>query len=234
LPPSSSLLSFLQQNQSISGLVVTDHAREFANKFYNSHYDNRKPAPWIAKITDTATILARVLYSSVSGPLMNDTVKNSIAADSVLVEALLTCLIEDFSCDMVKQYVSNPPAGPLPKYPSVFVLRPRAQITYGIPRLLYGYFTSPKFMNSTTFFHDAVDPHLKLDQNANKWTVLNATDSPIWTESNWPAGIQSRAYQAENPSVEAAMLAVGLILMAFAIAGVHFLNKYLNRRFKTD
>merc|ERR1711916_300433 len=114
-------------------------------------------------------------------------------------------------------------------YTSVYIFRSRSSIR-GTPAFLFR-FLSDVAENSTTRYHDAVSPDLEFVNNG--WTVKDGTTGPIWTESNWPNGISSRAFFQEGDDVATAMLVFGAVLIVATAAILHFLVPVCDRKFKT-
>ncbi|XP_073289088.1 nicastrin [Primulina huaijiensis] len=104
--PPSSLMTFLRKNHQTSGLVLEDFDSAFTNKFYHSHLDDLSNINSSA-IVAAAALVARTLYIAAGGN--NDSVINSINANTSMVEELLSCLLKcepGLSCDLVKRYIS--------------------------------------------------------------------------------------------------------------------------------
>jgi hypothetical protein len=61
-------------------------------------------------------------------------------------------------------------------------------------------------------YHDAVDPGLTVNAEGTAWEVVGDgryTNTPLWTESNWPNHFGARMYRQETPAVTYVMLGAG-------------------------
>ena len=107
IPPAASE-AFLTVNASIPTVVLTDHRREFINRFYHSQFDvGRTNLLHADGATDTsptmcalATLVARGLFVAAGG---NESYVGAIAADCRLVVSLLLCLTVDSGCAELTQ-----------------------------------------------------------------------------------------------------------------------------------
>ncbi|XP_063862267.1 nicastrin-like [Scylla paramamosain] len=115
LPPAS-LQSFLKR-VNISGVVITDHKKEFKNKFYESIFDNYHNVNFLSNsssedqsnqvedkyhlhISRIASVLATSLYS-----LLTDSQPSSlITVNQTLANDLLYCYLRNVSCQMFQEY----------------------------------------------------------------------------------------------------------------------------------
>ncbi|ESW35361.1 hypothetical protein PHAVU_001G228700 [Phaseolus vulgaris] len=117
--PPSSLMSFLEKNPAISGVVLEDFDSVFVNKFYHSHLDDLSNVNSSAVVA-AASLVARTLYILASE--IEDVQDPTLAAINVnvsLVEQLMGCLLDcdpGLSCELVKKYIS-----PLSTCPSHYV-----------------------------------------------------------------------------------------------------------------
>lgn len=106
--PPSSLMTFLEKNPHISGIVVEDFDSTFTNHFYHSHLDNLSNINSSAVVA-TASLIARTLYILASDKDFNSSALATINVNASLVEELLGCLLNcepGLSCGLVKQYIS--------------------------------------------------------------------------------------------------------------------------------
>uniref|UniRef100_A0A803MZ88 Nicastrin n=1 Tax=Chenopodium quinoa TaxID=63459 RepID=A0A803MZ88_CHEQI len=124
--PPSSLMSFLNKDSKISGVVLEDFDDMFANGFYHSHLDD------ISNINSTsivaaASLVARSLYI-LATDMQNTKIPDldSISVNASLVDELLDCLLKcdpGLSCGLVKNYIL--PTGACPSsYVGVIVTDP--------------------------------------------------------------------------------------------------------------
>lgn len=115
--PPSSLMTFLNKNPGISGVVLEDFDSVFVNKFYHSHLDDLSNLNSSAVVA-AASLIARSLY--ILGSETNDIQDSTLAAINVnasLVEQLMGCLLDcnpGLSCELVNKYIS--PASTCPSH----------------------------------------------------------------------------------------------------------------------
>jgi len=259
IPPACSE-AFLDTNSSIAVVVMTDHEGPFANKYWHSEFDSSLnmltdyiPGSSSAQHTSLchkATLLARTLWLEAGGD--EDGAQN-IEASCSIINQLIHCLVEDAACDLVQQYASlayafdaPAPGGTVPPhYTSVYQMMPPAYID-STPYFIYTLFNEyirnstglPPNPNTdpagrTLFFHDAVDPNLLFDMNANRWRIKSsARDHLLWTESNWSSGIGFRSFSTPNPQTEIIILVAGLVAALVSVLGVLQARKYCAKKFK--
>ncbi|KAL8160165.1 hypothetical protein V2J09_001702 [Rumex salicifolius] len=101
--PPSSLMSFLNKNSQISGVVLEDFDTAYANNYYHTNINS-------TSIVAAASLLARSLY------LLANDVKNMSTSDlsavkinSTFVEELLDCLLNcnpGLSCGLIKNHIA--------------------------------------------------------------------------------------------------------------------------------
>ncbi|KAJ7533501.1 hypothetical protein O6H91_13G052200 [Diphasiastrum complanatum] len=107
--PPSSLMSFLQQNASIAGVVLEEFDTHFKNELYHSHLDDFENIN-ISAITAAGSILARTLYQLGTGTVnASSEVLQSITVNSSLVQELVGCLLTfkpGMMCDLVKDLIT--------------------------------------------------------------------------------------------------------------------------------
>ncbi|KNA11455.1 hypothetical protein SOVF_135050 isoform B [Spinacia oleracea] len=107
--PPSSLMSFLNKNSQISGVILEDFDAMFANEFYHSHLDDISNIN-SKSIVAAASLVARSIYI-LATDLKNSTNLDldAIRVNASLVEELLGCLLKcdpGLSCGLVKKYIS--------------------------------------------------------------------------------------------------------------------------------
>eukprot|EP01084_Bolivina_argentea_P006397 12125_1 len=128
-PPSSYwsfLNSFLNNNNNNNippGIVLTDHPKQYRNKWYHSVYDSYYNNLNIEQICMTSTLYARLLYKiSLQDPsTYNETfVSQNINADCLLVEQLLECFLLDMTCDLVSNFAPKSKDASPTHYTSVY------------------------------------------------------------------------------------------------------------------
>nr|KYP75974.1 Nicastrin [Cajanus cajan] len=141
--PPSSLMTFLEKNPSISGLVLEDFDSAFVNKFYHSHLDDLCELVHAvgiiffflldlsfyminaanvnsSAVVAAASLIARTLYMLASEiEDVQDSTLASINVNASLVKQLMGCLLDcdpGLSCELVKKYIS-----PMSSCPSHYV-----------------------------------------------------------------------------------------------------------------
>ncbi|XP_030747514.1 nicastrin [Sitophilus oryzae] len=110
LPPSS-LHTFIRGNNSIQGMVITNHESEYINHYYNSFYDTSENIQYKyqngssipndsiqGNIGNIVTVLANSLYEEIIGTKYNGTA----TANLEMIDELFHCYLEDPSCKVHK------------------------------------------------------------------------------------------------------------------------------------
>jgi nicastrin len=102
LPPTSAQ-NFLKKKRSIASIVLADYQKNL-DGYYHSDYDDTLDLPTASSaICSLASSAARSIWLSAQG-LNNGTVPSQVTADCNLVESLLECLVQNYSCSLVQQY----------------------------------------------------------------------------------------------------------------------------------
>lgn len=156
--PPSSLMSFLNKNPQISGVVLEDFDTMFANKFYHSHLDDISNIN-SESIVAAASLVARSLYI-LATDMKNSNISDldAIHVNASLVEELLDCLLKcdpGLSCGLVKKYIL--PTGACPSsYVGVIVTDPSSPPYRGyssdISRFIWNFLaekTATKMVNTS-------------------------------------------------------------------------------------
>ncbi|XP_004503117.1 nicastrin [Cicer arietinum] len=157
--PPSSLMTFLNKNPGISGVVLEDFDSSFVNKFYHSHLDDLSNVNSSAVVA-AASLVARTLYILASET--NDVQNSTLAAINVnvsLVEQLMDCLLDcdpGLSCELVKKYIS-PASTCASNYVGVILDEPSSTPYPGyindVPRFIWNFLaditSTPKENNSS-------------------------------------------------------------------------------------
>jgi len=88
-------------------------------------------------------------------------------------------------------------------------------------------------MNTSAYYHAAVDPNLQYNWDAERWKVSPHDDgrSMLWAEANWPMQIGVRFYVKESPTATVTMLTTGISLLVTSVFVVWRLQKYCQRKF---
>ncbi|KMS99114.1 hypothetical protein BVRB_2g047570 [Beta vulgaris subsp. vulgaris] len=106
--PPSSMMSFLNKNSQISGVILEDFDATFENEFYHSHLDD------ISNINSTSVVAAASLVARSLYILATDMKDSDISdldvihANASLIEELLDCLLKcdpGLTCGLVKGYI---------------------------------------------------------------------------------------------------------------------------------
>eukprot|EP01083_Nonionella_stella_P000200 626_1 len=122
--PPSSYWSFLNEKSDIAGIVLTDHPKEYRNKWYHSVFDSYYNNLNIEQICMSATLYARLLYKMSLRDPDNDYNETFIAqhvnADCLLIEQLLECFLLDMSCDFVSNFAPESKDSAPSHYTSVY------------------------------------------------------------------------------------------------------------------
>ena len=107
----------------IPGIVLTDHPKEYRNKWYHSVYDSYYNNLNIEQICMAATLYARLLYKmSLKDPSTYDEtfMAINVNADCLLIEQLLECLLLDMTCDLVSNFAPKSRTSKPSHYSSVY------------------------------------------------------------------------------------------------------------------
>ncbi|KAK7285267.1 hypothetical protein RJT34_20032 [Clitoria ternatea] len=143
--PPSSLMSFLEKNSAISGVILEDFDSVFVNEFYHSHLDDLSNVN-SSTVVAAASLIARTLYMLASETeVVQDSTLAAINANVSLVEQLLGCLLNcdpGLSCELVKKYIS--PTSICPShYVGVFMDEPSPKPSTGyindVPRFVWNF-----------------------------------------------------------------------------------------------
>lgn len=103
LPPAS-LQSFLKADPKIAGVVITNHEKQFTNKFYNSFYDTYSNIEGINSSVDIVQHLAKVsqMMTSVIYSILTD--KNrTFDAEEDLIRQIVDCFLKNVSCTLFRE-----------------------------------------------------------------------------------------------------------------------------------
>jgi hypothetical protein len=207
IPPSAAE-AFLDATSpgAIATLVLTDHSGPFASRFWHSQFDSAtnlasNVAPGSAEVLhaalcNKATFLARMAWVAAGG---DEATSLGFEADCDLINKLLHCFLEDYTCDLVNEVdyhalgaIGKDGNKVLSKYTGVYQLLPERYIS-GMPLFLYN-FLWPRVLNATGWLpapkgydpkangpwptrprpmhvHDAVDPNLVFSRAQNRWLI---------------------------------------------------------------
>ncbi|XP_071806740.1 nicastrin-like isoform X1 [Asterias amurensis] len=151
LPPAS-FHRFLRSGVKVPGIVLTDHEKEYRNRFYNSRFDtaellqyeeneNSTIFPLATELATIATTISRALYK-LARPEATDA--DLIQANATIVNDMLYCFLIRANCRLFRSIVSQTEASSLsnsvyPSYVGVFTGETNSMTKF-IQRLL-GFFT---------------------------------------------------------------------------------------------
>eukprot|EP00903_Cladosiphon_okamuranus_P018715 g17228.t1 len=99
--PSSPLTAFVKANPQQSGFVISGYDENFSCPHYHSHLDTRDTVN-ANSVVAAAEVLAMSTLVLAGGA---EAQAKNLEVNSTLVEILLDCLLEDWTCDTVKEYV---------------------------------------------------------------------------------------------------------------------------------
>lgn len=107
--PPSSLIPFLHENESTSGVVITEFDSVFANTYYHSSLDVQGQVN-VSSIAVAASLVAQSLYLLVTGQSnITSSVSDLLSVNNTLIEELSGCLSTcnpGMACDLVKSFIT--------------------------------------------------------------------------------------------------------------------------------
>ncbi|KAH9298421.1 hypothetical protein KI387_030103, partial [Taxus chinensis] len=106
--PPSSLMSFLNKDPSMPGIVLEDFNTTFRNEFYHSQLDDLSNIN-STSIAAAASVVSRALYILANNESGSDIIMQSINANESLVDELLKCLLccePGLSCRLVNDLIT--------------------------------------------------------------------------------------------------------------------------------
>jgi hypothetical protein len=103
LPPSSAQ-SFLKKKRSITSIVLADYQTSLDGYYHSDYDDTLDLATASSAICSLASSAARSIWLSAQGLNNGTVVPSQVTADCNLVESLLDCLVQNYSCSLVQQY----------------------------------------------------------------------------------------------------------------------------------
>eukprot|EP01129_Flabellula_baltica_P015676 TRINITY_DN8070_c0_g1_i1.p1 TRINITY_DN8070_c0_g1~~TRINITY_DN8070_c0_g1_i1.p1 ORF type:complete len:612 (+),score=122.18 TRINITY_DN8070_c0_g1_i1:1-1836(+) len=246
LPPSS-FTQVIKKYPSLEGkgVVITDHYKEYKNKFYHSYLDGKENLnPEL--LCSAATLLIRTIYS-----LSNDiTVDlNTIEANCSLVNDLIFCLTENIKCDLAIDLIPSIARQTeeviIPTH-YVSVYRETTKIVYqkfihdyvfdltanqregdcsadtdceeGV-QCLHGKCTS----SPSTKYYAAVSNAIELSESL-EYVIADGSE-PIWTEAYWqPPNL--KLFLIGNPEQDLYFGIGALVELLLTIAAIFLIKKY--------
>eukprot|EP00904_Undaria_pinnatifida_P013489 jgi/Undpi1/9270/HiC_scaffold_26.g11728.m1 len=102
LPPSP-LTAFVKADSAQSGFVIAGYDEDFSCPHYHDHRDTRTMVN-ASSVAAAAEVLAKSVFLLAGG---GEAATETIAVNATLVETLLNCLLEDWTCSTVMDYVKG-------------------------------------------------------------------------------------------------------------------------------
>ncbi|KAK7468048.1 hypothetical protein BaRGS_00036699 [Batillaria attramentaria] len=168
LPPAS-VQRFLMDRK-FPSIVITDHEKQFTNRFYNSHFDLAKEidadypsdniTDWYNATTrqsnltaSLATTLARYLFNQVTGRDPSSSEQAILTADSEEVNHLYYCYLHSPHCDLFNTTVDPKDTDALKKntkpYPFYVSIHYKTTELTQLTQRVLAYFTGKEVINAT-------------------------------------------------------------------------------------
>ncbi|ETO25807.1 hypothetical protein RFI_11329, partial [Reticulomyxa filosa] len=262
--PPSSFWSFLQANTNITGVVLTDFQTNYSNQWFHSVFDSIYQIDADQVCMTATLFARTLLTAADTDGLLNDSfLQKNVNADCILVETLINCLMEDMTCNLVAS-IAPSATDPTPShYTSVyqivedqsiigtpqFVFRYLANLTrigglhgscseqndcFGQHQVCAGTYDGSFCVNSSTYYHAAVDPQLTFNYDSQLFEVPNISNFTglLWTESTWPSKIGTRFYVKESDDAVTTMIVCGSVAFVLSLAVTWKLQSYCQTRFK--
>jgi len=198
--PPSSYWSFLNNDPDTPGVVLADHKANYTNPYWHSVFDT------IDQIEDgflcqVSALYARTIYRIAAGDQFDASIEKSIRPDCRFVETLVSCLMDEPTCSLIKEFTSdyiNPS-----RYTSVYKIIQDYEIK-GFSQFIYRFLANAtgdeiersipcgtthasnpcyggsNFMyacgkktcvRSTTHFHAAVEPNITFNYAKEVWEM---------------------------------------------------------------
>lgn len=253
LPPAS-FQSFLQLKRSIPGVVIAEHDTEFKNTFYGSTYDDAvnigsTDTTTVDGICDTATLLARTLYSLAAED--TNIAPGTLAANCTLVSQLLSCLTVNYSCPLFQSVSGSSvlTSGVVSRYVSVYRSNTVLPLVASLYKLLtrfvavasynmdettcqnsgYTYIAPGICVNSSTTYYGAISPSFDF----NNFRILN-TDYPLWSESVWEVDPTLSMFLIDSYKNEVMTILVGFAVFVASFILTWFARAYFVKTLKVQ
>ncbi|XP_017756108.1 PREDICTED: nicastrin isoform X1 [Eufriesea mexicana] len=110
--PPTSIQSFLEEKPNLTAVVISDHAQQFQNKYYNGILDDAKSLNFNNDVNGLATALAKIavhvaeiLYEDVSGNQI-PSANSSFQDVEHRISQMLICYLENATCDLFRAALS--------------------------------------------------------------------------------------------------------------------------------
>lgn len=252
LPPSS-MQSFLKE-MNISGVVLTDHEKEYQNPYYMSIYDNDINVNYLSingsdendvlykDIANIASILASSLYKMITGE------EKYIKADAELSNKLFYCYLKNMNCTYFQKMSDlnlKTFLKPAPATTFVSIKRANNPLPTITLRLLSKYMgkevdlnETECIFNNTQLMNYVYYPYLGngtcIESSVHSSSALSPAfviENYDWKSSKYSTWTESTWYQNEariflrpSPSEEIGLLIGGVISILSSIFVVYFLN----------
>ena len=212
------------------------------HSIYDSYYNNLNVEQICMASTLYARLLYKLSLNDPSN-YNESYISHNVNADCLLVEQLLECLLLDMSCDLVSSFAPKSKDSTPTHYSGVYIIledddihdtskflfRYLANLTRkedkyhgscsknldcaGKGYVCGGTNHGKYCMNSSTYFHSAVEPTMIFNYDNNRWDVPDNNEYLIWTESMWDSNIGTRFYRKETDDTQIFMLISGIIMM---------------------
>ncbi|RKP13537.1 Nicastrin-domain-containing protein [Piptocephalis cylindrospora] len=235
LPPSSAQ-SILRTRPNIRHAVLTDYENPGDRSIWQADLDDvYVPMSW-ESVCSIANSTARAAWSLAQTGGGNGTgIPSSLNVNCTLVDTLMDCLINNFSCPLVRQFTpTNEPVGKTAHY-SIFQHRSMDWTTSFVYAYMYNLTATVRegscesvadcregqecvasqCLWGMTRLHDAYGMGLKMDANTGVFTVEDPTKA-TWVESLWDP-VVFRLFLVTSKGMQILELMVGLILTVGAI-----------------
>ncbi|KAI8971483.1 Nicastrin-domain-containing protein [Mycotypha africana] len=257
LPPSSAM-SFLQKNRKLPAAVITDYQKELG-PFYSSDLDDTLD---LDKATHSICSLVSTSANAIYNQATNGNSSNLLSANCTLISSLLDCLISNFSCPFMQDYLTVNGISkishsssvlsftyPQPQLLQRFVFSYLSDVT-GKRRIQEGtanetvschtikdcqmgeYCIKKKCTASFTTYHEAYGTGLQYDEVSGLIKVVDPSKG-TWTESTWDTTV-FRIFSVTSQSQQIIELIVGILWAILSVVAILFMKKYLKKTLKTE
>jgi len=253
LPATSSaqtVISHLPQQNNVGVVVLADYANSFAEN-YNGDTDSQFSNDTVQGVCQAANTIGQAAFTLVTGNNSgSDTPPTLPGVNCSLVQELMYCLIQNFSCPLVTAFQGQSTSGisRISHY-SIFQFGQVHPISQFVFRYMYnltatstsGTCQQPsdcklgqaclfgKCASGLTHMHEAYGAGLQL-QASGLFTVVNSS-LPVWTESTWNI-IGFRLFTMSSTIADVVQLLVGLIITAVTLVVVYISRKFLRKTLK--
>jgi len=257
--PPSCTLSFITLNGSFvdKSVVITDHAAQYANNYYDSVFDDSNNI-LPSLVCDAATLLYRTIYAIGTGnSSLNDLQKLNV--DCTLVEKLVNCVTLNITCQEVLKVMPSLHINQVDEWPvhyvGVWKGAGLSQHQKFIHDWVYNKSAFSRGNNScsglsdcsgdqqciggvcqlsTTYLHPAfpLNVELVIGDFSSYWKVIDFSSSePLWTESNWKP-LSLRLFLMGDPLQDYIFLGIAITEVIIVIVTVIFVRRNFEANFR--